>query len=755
MKTIKKIKRYFMYGNEDEDYGRYHSSHQKSSLMAIWIGLFCALGGFLYGYDTGVINGLLAMKVVKKRFAANGESFTALETAEITAILSAGTFFGALFASVLSDRVGRRLTIILTTSLAFPLGTALQVSSSSIPLLCTGRFVSGFAVGIISAVVPLYQSEASPKWIRGAVVSTYQFAITWGLLVSSAVCQGTHAIGDSRSYRVPIGLQLIWTYILAIGMYFLPESPRFYVKKDRLEDAIEALSRLRKLPPSDEFLIEELIDIKAQHDYELSFGKATLLDCFRSSPSRHKQFLRMMTGIGLQALQQSSGINFIFYYGVNFFEKAGVSQSYIISLVTYAVNVIATIPGIVLVEVIGRRKLLVGAAGVMTVANLTIAIVGVTTDSLVADNVMIVLLCIFIATFASSWGPVVWVICSEIYPLDIRGKAVSITAASNWIVNFAFAFITPYLIDTGKHTASLGTKIFFIWGGCNFIGAMFVYFCVYETKGLMLEEVDEMYNACNSALSSGAYKSKLHRNYSDNNDNDNDNNINNGIESDSTITTTNNETNTVPTSLTVTSTSTSGSNALPLFSSQDPNFHNIVPGLDMVTPGKFLPNLTTSKQPNILQQARVESNQLFHVNLSSRPPSSVESVSSFDDDNDNDDENCDLNNVCSDDDEDEYDEDEDNDNDNDNDGGLLGGERNIFGGSGGGYINEVDLSNFINSLKRERLQQQSMQEQQQQQEQQEQQLGAADGTIVENSHTDHSNTCDGSEVKNHKGKNET
>lgn len=489
------------------------SRQKKSSVMAMMVGTFTALGGFLYGYDTGIINGLLEMEYVKENFASNGKSFAVPERAIITAVLSLGTFCGALIAPILSDRIGRRLTIIIVTTFVFNAGSILQILTSSVVLLCIGRFVSGLGVGVISAVVPLYQSESSPKWVRGAIISTYQWAITWGLLVASAVAQGTRVYLDARSYRIPVGLQFIWASLLSFGMYLLPESPRYYVKRDMLDDAILALSRLRRLPVDDETLVEELIEIKASHDYEASFGKTTILDCFRSGPSRHKQGFRMMVGLLLHAFQQCSGINFIFYYGVNFLAKVGITEPYLFSFITYAVNVVSTIPGIVLVETIGRRKLLIIGGVGMAIANFIVAIVGITTDGVISNKVLIAFLCVFIAFFASSWGPLVWVIVGECYPLAIRQKAVALTASTNWLVNFILSFITPFLVDTGSHTAALENKIFFIWGGFNAFGALFAFLCVYETKGLMLEEIDEMFKSCSSAAKSTKFKSRLHENY--------------------------------------------------------------------------------------------------------------------------------------------------------------------------------------------------------------------------------------------------
>lgn len=488
-----------------------HRKMQQKSLSnsAIFVGLMAAVGGFLYGYDTGLINDIMEMLYVKTAIPANGTNFTVHERALITAILSLGTFCGALIAPLISDSYGRKFSIILSSALIFNAGNTLQICATDVGLLCAGRAVAGLAVGILSAIVPLYQAEASPKWVRGSIVFTYQWAITWGLLIASAICQGTRKIDSSASYRIPIGVQYLWLTILCIGMLFLPESPRYHVQKNNIKEALDCLQKLRRLPEDDPDLIEELVEIKANYDYEMSFGKTTYWDCFRLGGGRHKQGLRILTGIGVQLFQQCLGINFIFYYGVNFFLSTGVNNFYLMSFVTYLVNVIFTVPGIIFIDIIGRRRLLlIGGVG-MAMSNFIIAIIGVSIESVEKQSlVSISFSCCFIACFASSWGGCTWAICSDIYGISIRQKAVSITAATNWLVNFVFAYITPYLIDTGSHTAALGNKIFFIWGGCNTLGVIFVYFMVYETKGLKLEEVDLMYKNCANSRDSVKFKSQ-------------------------------------------------------------------------------------------------------------------------------------------------------------------------------------------------------------------------------------------------------
>ena len=160
--------------------------------------------------------------------------------------------------------------------------------------------------GIIA--VPLYQSETAPKWIRGAIVGAYQWAITIGLLLAAVVNNATSGRQDTGSYRIPVAVQFAWSLILFLGMLVLPETPHYLVKQDRLEDAARSLGRIRRLDISHPAIHKELAEIRANHEYEMSLGKASYLDCFRP-PILKRQF----TGMALQAFQQLSGINFIFY----------------------------------------------------------------------------------------------------------------------------------------------------------------------------------------------------------------------------------------------------------------------------------------------------------------------------------------------------------------------------------------------------------------------------------------------------------
>lgn len=249
----------------------------------------------------------------------------------------------------------------------------------------------------------MYQSESAPKWIRGTIVGCYQLAITIGLLLAACANQGTHNLNNANSYRIPLAIQFIWAVILGVGMLLLPETPRFLIRKDDFEGAAKSMSRLRSLPPDHPAIVAELNEIKAIHEYEMSLGESTYADCF--APNMIK---RLLTGCGLQALQQLTGINFIFYYGTQFFKNSGFENPFLIGLTTNLVNVISTLPGIYMVERMGRRNLLlIGAVG-MCVCEFIVAIVGITVFTDTANKVLVAFVCFYIFFFASSWGPVGW-----------------------------------------------------------------------------------------------------------------------------------------------------------------------------------------------------------------------------------------------------------------------------------------------------------------------------------------------------------
>ena len=196
-------------------------------------------------------------------------------------------------------------------------------------------------------------------------------------------------------------MQFAWALILFFGMLILPETPRMLVKRNRPDQAANSLARLRRLPVDHPAIVEELGEITANHEYEMALGKATYLDCFRGSLGK-----RLATGCFLQALQQLTGVNFIFYYGTSFFTNSGIKNSFVVSMITSAVNVGSTFPGLYMVEAWGRRPLLLFGAIGMAVCQFIVAGVGTGAglENVAAQQALIAFVCIYIFFFACSWG---------------------------------------------------------------------------------------------------------------------------------------------------------------------------------------------------------------------------------------------------------------------------------------------------------------------------------------------------------------
>lgn len=289
---------------------------------------FAAFAGMLFGYDSGYISSVLGMRQFKLDYGHEVTSadqnavsppgdpntyldYSTWQKSLIVSILSAGTFFGALVSGSLADRFGRRTTIIMGCFI-FIIGVVIQTAATYVEALVVGRLVAGFGVGFVSAINILYMSEVAPRKVRGAIVSCYQFAITMGIMLASCVGYATQDRLDSGAYRVPIAVQFLWAVMLATGLFFLPESPRYFVKKNDLDRAADALARVRGQPKDSEYIIDELAEIQANYEYEMDIGEEGWMGCFAGGWKRNSNLRKILIGTMLQFWQQWTGINFIF-----------------------------------------------------------------------------------------------------------------------------------------------------------------------------------------------------------------------------------------------------------------------------------------------------------------------------------------------------------------------------------------------------------------------------------------------------------
>jgi sugar porter (SP) family MFS transporter len=426
-----------------------------------------------------------------------------------------------------ADIYGRRTTAI-AGSLIYIAGVVVQVSTTvdnptqALGLIVAGRLLGGFGMGQVSATIIMYMSEICPRKVRGALISGYQFCITIGLLLASVVVYASQNRNDTGQYRIPIAIQFAWGVVLATGLCFLPESPRYFVKRGNIEAARKSLATLRGQPDNSEYVENELAEIIANAEYERRVAPNTgyissWTNCFTGSLWEAKSNLRRtILGTSLQMMQQWTGVNFIFYYSTPFLQSTNaISNTFLISLVFTLINVLSTPISFWTVERFGRRPLLVWGAFSMLICQFIVAIVGdivgfnhshrlpdgtKVADNITAVNAQIAFICIFIFFFASTWGPGAWVVTGEVFPISIRSRGIALSTASNWLWNTVIAVITPYMV--GEDRGNLKSNVFFVWGSLCTCACVYAYFFVPETKGLTLEQVDRMFEESTPRTSS-------------------------------------------------------------------------------------------------------------------------------------------------------------------------------------------------------------------------------------------------------------
>src|ERR687898_871989 len=431
-----------------------------------------ATGGLLFGYDTGVISG--ALLFIREDLGPLSDLVQGL----IVSFLLVGAVVGALSGGALADRFGRRWTALLA-AIIFAVGALVVALTPNVGILIFGRFVLGLGVGLASLVVPLYIAEIAPPDTRGALVSLNQLMITIGILVSYLV--GV-AFTPIEGWRWMFAVAIIPALVLGIGMFFLPETPRWLYENGFAERARAVLRRTLAGDDAEvEREIEEIEKIRRVEEEQEQVGYAELL----------QPFLRpaLIIGVGLAIFQQITGINTVIYYAPTTLEAAGFSPGGAIvatSLGVGVVNVGFTILSLFLIDRLGRRPLLlIGVAGMVVSLFLLGLVFRLGADSPSLGVLATVCLALYIASFAISLGPVFWLMISEIYPLRIRGTAMSVASIANWGSNWLVALTFPVLLATFG-----GAGSFWLFAVLGIVAWFFVYFRVPETKGRSLEEIE-------------------------------------------------------------------------------------------------------------------------------------------------------------------------------------------------------------------------------------------------------------------------
>ncbi|KAJ1818203.1 hypothetical protein LPJ60_004441 [Coemansia sp. RSA 2675] len=389
----------------------------------------------------------------------------------------------------------------MSACVVFCLGAAIQCGARNRAMLIVGRFVAGLGVGVLSMSVPVFQSEIAPPHIRGRLVSLQQWAITWGILVAFWIDYGCHFIKSDASWRIPIGIQIVPAVILFVSMFFMPYSPRWLVDNDRVDEARVVLARLRSggnLDASE--VVEELHEIREAVRIDRETAVRSYADLLRVPIRR-----RVILGVLIQALQQLTGINVSMYFATSIFKQSGLNGDNAPLLaqgVNGVVNMLATIPAILWVDRWGRRKtLMLGSLGCGITYFIQAVATGATQHKTYDEDgslnlniphgpsyLIIVMMYLFVASFAVSWGPIGWIYPSEIFPTRIRSKANSITTAANWLFNFVIGLVSPILIK--KITWGLDL----IFAVIMFFSIAIIYFFYPETKNRSLEDMEVIFS---------------------------------------------------------------------------------------------------------------------------------------------------------------------------------------------------------------------------------------------------------------------
>jgi MFS transporter, SP family, galactose:H+ symporter len=448
--------------------------------MIYFLASVAAIAGFLFGYDEGII--AVARPLLDKDFPMDP-----LVGGFMTAAVPLGALVAASVAGRITDRFGRRRSL-MAAAVLFTAGSLLAAGITAVWLLIVARLILGLAIGLAAVTAPLYISETAPLRIRGALVSTYQLAITVGILASYLTglaidVEGDGLLNDDGMWRLMFALGALPGVLFLAGLAVLPESPRWLILKGFAAEARASLQRLRGTAAPIDGEFEEITTTARAEAGKKSGYKALLEPAIRPA---------VIVGAGLFFLQQLSGINAVIYYAPEIFNHAGFDSTSTQILATIGigtVNLVTTILAMYLIDKIGRRPLLVlgflGTAATM----LTIA-VAVVNPTLVPAWVIIVALMLYIASFAISIGPLPHVLMSEIFPLRARGPGMSMASISNWGFNFVVVFTFPLML-AGPGLAFTFTLFAVICLG----GIVFTLTRVPETTGHSLEAIEEHLNS--------------------------------------------------------------------------------------------------------------------------------------------------------------------------------------------------------------------------------------------------------------------
>lgn len=442
------------------------------------VAVAAATAGLLFGLDVGVISG--AQKFLQADFEKQGFTVTDQLLEFIVSGLLLGAAVGAVACGWISLALGRKRTLVMS-AVIFIIGSLGCAYATSPHMLIAMRVILGLAVGIASFVAPLYLSEVAPQRLRGAMISMYQLMITIGILLAflSDTYLANYAVIDGvvgGHWRWMLGILVVPAVLMLLAVLTLPESPRWLLMKGRGAQARAVLGRIRSLPQE---VDAELAAI--EQDMKVPQNGFAL---FRKNPNFRRS---VYLGVSLQVIQQLTGINVIMYYAPRILEAAGLDTSVEQlwgTVLLGVVNVIATVIAVAFVDRWGRKPMMYGGFVTMGLAMGAVGLFFQLGPAVAPPYLAMAALIIFLVGFALSAGPIVWILCSEIYPLNGRDFGITVSTATNWIVNGVVGVTFLHLLTT------LGPdKTFYLYGGFEVLFFIFFIYFVPETKGVSLEQI--------------------------------------------------------------------------------------------------------------------------------------------------------------------------------------------------------------------------------------------------------------------------
>ncbi|KAB8290821.1 hypothetical protein EYC80_008458 [Monilinia laxa] len=454
--------------------------------VTIGTGLFLSIGGFLFGYDSGIVTSTIGQPEFISYF---GKLDTSTEGGVVSSFTGDG-IVGALAISWLADSLGRKRTIALGGTIS-TIGCALQAGAANIGMLIAGRLIAGFAVGILSALVPMYCSEIAEASYRGALSGLLQFMLSWGYFAAQWIGYGCNYTSSSFQWRFPLAFQVVPSLALAIGTWFLQESPRWLMEKDRHDEAKEALYKLHGTGSNDEYLELEFAEIRDTIVAEKSVAVKSWSGLLAKKSWRH----RLVLGCGIQAWGQLSGINVINYYGVTIYNLLGIDTrtSLMIIGISGSLSIVYCAFGLYFLERLGRVKPMIFSA---TGCGLALLVNAVLSQYYVADGqqssnsnalrAMVAMNLVF-SFFFTFTGIISWVYPAEIFPVEIRARGNSISTLTNWCLGLLLGQTGPLAL------AKIGFRFFYVFFVFNILAAASYWIFYPETKGKTLEQMDELF----------------------------------------------------------------------------------------------------------------------------------------------------------------------------------------------------------------------------------------------------------------------